>query len=143
EALRRAAAAGLWGRYHSEQSEALSAELAEFFQVPHVLLCASGTLAVEAVTGDVVADFETPVSGTVTIRTVNGDAKLSLPSGSDCRVALSTLRGSVVSEVDLNEQTKEGQRLTGRLGDGTGSVDVSAVNGDIVLRQRFVPPAEG
>lgn len=48
EALRRAAAAGLWGRYHSEQSEALSAELAEFFQVPHVLLCASGTLAVEA-----------------------------------------------------------------------------------------------
>lgn len=47
EALRRAAAEGLWGRYHSEQSEALQAELAAFFQVPHVLLCASGTLAVE------------------------------------------------------------------------------------------------
>lgn len=101
------------------------------------------TVSVEAVTGDVSVDFEAPVSGSVNIRTVNGDVRVSLPGGSDCRVALSTLRGDVVSEIDLLEQTKEGQRLTGRLGDGTGSVDVSAVNGDIVLRQRFVPPAEG
>ncbi|MFN3682393.1 MAG: DUF4097 family beta strand repeat-containing protein [Fimbriimonadaceae bacterium] len=101
------------------------------------------TVSLEAVTGDVSVDFESPVSGTVNIRTVNGDVRVSLPGGSDCRVALSTLRGDVVSEIDLLEQTKEGQRLTGRLGDGTGSVDVSAVNGDIVLRQRFAPPAEG
>lgn len=46
-ALRRAAARGLWGRYHSEESAALIAELAAYHQVPHVLLCASGTLAVE------------------------------------------------------------------------------------------------
>ncbi|MDW8241588.1 MAG: aminotransferase class V-fold PLP-dependent enzyme [Thermogemmata sp.] len=46
-ALIRAAQQGLWGRYTSEEADALTEELASFFQVPHVILCASGTLAVE------------------------------------------------------------------------------------------------
>jgi dTDP-4-amino-4,6-dideoxygalactose transaminase len=46
-ALEQAARLGLWGRYHSDESVALAAELANYHQTPHVLLCASGTLAVE------------------------------------------------------------------------------------------------
>ena len=47
QALIRSAAARLWGRYQSEESQALATALAEYHQVSHVLLCASGTLAVE------------------------------------------------------------------------------------------------
>ncbi|MCX7800165.1 MAG: DUF4097 domain-containing protein [Fimbriimonadales bacterium] len=108
----------------------------------HVASFDGRALSVEAVTGDVAVDLEVPLTGVVTVRTVNGDARVSLPGGSDCRVALSTLRGDIAAEIDLLDKTDEGQRLTGRLGNGTGSLDVSAVNGDIDLRQRFVPSVE-
>lgn len=109
----------------------------------HVASFDGRALAVEAVTGDVLVDFETPLTGAVSVRTVNGDARISLPDGSDCRVALSTLRGEIRTDIAFQEKTDERQRVTGRLGNGTGSLDVSAVNGDIVLRQRFVPTIEG
>jgi perosamine synthetase len=47
-ALAEAVASGAWGQYHGEHVCSLEAELAAFHQVPHVLTCASGTLAVEA-----------------------------------------------------------------------------------------------
>lgn len=47
EALAIAAADGSWRKYEGAHSEALIAELATAFDVGHVRLCASGTLAVE------------------------------------------------------------------------------------------------
>jgi perosamine synthetase len=47
-ALAAAVASGDWGQYHGEQVSELERELAEYHGVPHVLTCASGTLAVEA-----------------------------------------------------------------------------------------------
>src|SRR5213595_365049 len=46
-ALERAYAQGDWGRYHGSQCAALTEELAAFHRVPHVMLCSSGTIAVE------------------------------------------------------------------------------------------------
>jgi hypothetical protein len=94
------------------------------------------TLSLESVSGDIDVDLTEPVSGTINIRTVNGDASLSIPSGSDCRVTLSTLRGDVSCDAELEEKVKADHRITGRLGSGTGSVDVSAVNGDVSLTAR-------
>jgi perosamine synthetase len=47
-ALAAATASDAWGLYHGEHVRGLEAELAVFHGVPHVLTCASGTLAVEA-----------------------------------------------------------------------------------------------
>ncbi len=47
-AITAAVAAGAWGQYHGEHVCDLEAELAAFHCIPHVLTCASGTLAVEA-----------------------------------------------------------------------------------------------
>jgi dTDP-4-amino-4,6-dideoxygalactose transaminase len=47
-ALEAAARDGLWGQYHGPHVGGLEEELAAYFGVPHVLTCASGTLAVEA-----------------------------------------------------------------------------------------------
>ena len=38
-----------WGKYHGPHVPRLESELAACFGVPHVLTCASGTLAVQAV----------------------------------------------------------------------------------------------
>jgi dTDP-4-amino-4,6-dideoxygalactose transaminase len=47
-ALDAAARDGLWGQYLGSHVGSLEEELAAYFGVPHVLTCASGTLAVEA-----------------------------------------------------------------------------------------------
>jgi DUF4097 and DUF4098 domain-containing protein YvlB len=98
--------------------------------------CHGQTVAVEAVSGDVLLSLERPVNGTVTVRAVQGDTTVAIPDGSNCRVALSTLSGEVACEVDLQDEAKAELRVTGRLGDGTGTLDVSAVSGDIRLTQR-------
>jgi hypothetical protein len=91
------------------------------------------TISVESVNGDVKTHLTEPVVGSVNIRTVNGDAELKIPEDSNCRVTLSTLRGEVGSAVALLDEARMEQRITGRLGEGLGSVDVSAVNGDVHL----------
>ncbi len=98
--------------------------------------CSGKTITVESVTGDVRLDLVDPIVGVASVRTVNGNATLAISDGSDCRVSLSTLRGTVSCDLDLKDQARIDQRVTGRLGEGTGSIDVSAVNGDIVLRMR-------
>lgn len=108
--------------------------------------CASGnlsvkgwsgkTFSVESVSGDVSVDIPTPFSGTANIRTVNGDASVMLADGGDARVSLSTLRGEVSCLLALQDEARTEQRVTGRLGEGTGSIDVSGINGDISVRLR-------
>lgn len=47
EAIGRACADGSWGRYHGGHAERLEVALRAFHELPHVLLCGSGTYAVE------------------------------------------------------------------------------------------------
>jgi DUF4097 and DUF4098 domain-containing protein YvlB/polyhydroxyalkanoate synthesis regulator phasin len=93
-------------------------------------------VAVESVSGDVVVDLDQPLAGNVSVRTVSGNSRIGLCDGSDARVSLSTLRGSVACSLPLEDEARAEQRITGRLGAGTGSLDVSAVTGDINLEMR-------
>lgn len=102
----------------------------------HVMTCGGGTVSVETVSGDVSVDMSEPVTKTLNVRTVNGDANVTVPDGCDCRVSLSTLRGDVDCDVQLDDEARMEQHVTGRLGEGTGTLDVSAVNGDIALKLR-------
>ncbi|MCL4284366.1 MAG: DUF4097 family beta strand repeat protein [Fimbriimonadaceae bacterium] len=98
--------------------------------------CSGRTLSIESVSGAVNLDLEEPISGTVSVRTVDGDAVLAISDGSDCRVSLSTLRGDVLCDIVLEDEARMDQHITGRLGSGAGSLDVSAVHGGITLRLR-------
>ncbi|MBS1712413.1 MAG: DUF4097 family beta strand repeat protein [Armatimonadetes bacterium] len=91
------------------------------------------TLSVEAASGDVTADFLEPVTGSVNIRTVSGDVTFHVPDGSDARVNLSTLRGHVDCKLPLADSNIEPMKCSGTLGEGTGVLDVSAVNGDLFV----------
>lgn len=94
------------------------------------------TIAVEAVSGDISIDVVEPVTGSMNIRTVNGNAWISVPDGSDARVAVTTLRGLAQTSIELQDRAQNDQRITGRLGEGNGSIDVSAVTGNVTLSLR-------
>lgn len=98
--------------------------------------CAGPAISIEAAAGDVSVDLVEPVRGAVNVRTVNGDVRVSVPDGGDARVALATLRGDVTCGLELQDEVRADQRITGRLGDGSGTLDVSAVTGDVSLQPR-------
>ncbi len=98
--------------------------------------CSSKVMAVESVSGTVKIDLIDPVSGSVNVRTVSGSAELTVADGGDCLVKLSTLSGVVTCDLDLNDDSAGIQRVTGRLGAGTGSLDVSAISGNVSVRLR-------
>jgi len=95
--------------------------------------CEMKTLAVDGVSGDVDVDLRTPISGAVSIRTVSGNTLLALPDGSDSRVALKTLRGTVTCGIPLADEARAEGQVTGMLGEGKGTLDVSAVTGNITV----------
>lgn len=101
--------------------------------------CSGKTMAIDSATGDISADICDPVSGTVNVRTVNGNAKVTVLDGGDCRVSLSTLRGTVTCDLPLEDEASNAQRVTGRLGDGSGTLDVSSVTGNIAASIRSQP----
>jgi hypothetical protein len=93
-------------------------------------------LSIESVSGDVVIDLVEPITGTVSVRTVNGSSTLHVVDGSDCRVSLSTLRGTVSCSVELTDAARSEMHVTGRIGEGTGTLDISAVNGSVEMKLR-------
>ena len=93
------------------------------------------TVSIESVSGDVRVDLAEPVTGTVNLRTVSGDARVSMDSG-DCRVSLSTLRGAVQCDLPMTDENRTAQRVTGKVGDGSGTLDVSAVTGNVSVSLR-------
>ena len=93
-------------------------------------------MSVETASGNVTVDLEETITGTLNVRTVNGNVLATIPDGSDCRVSLSTLRGSVQSSLPLTDEARADSRITGRLGSGTGTLDISAVTGNITLEMR-------
>lgn len=97
--------------------------------------CSGKSISVEAVSGDISMGLSKPVTGSITVRAVQGDTSLSIPDGSHVRVTMSTLKGTVDCTADLTDSTRSERRITGQLGDGQGVMDISAVAGDIKLRQ--------
>lgn len=102
----------------------------------HIEASSGRTISIEAISGDVKLDLDEAVEGVVNVRTVQGDTALAISDNCNCRVALSTLRGMVSSAIELQDTARSETRITGTLGDGTGTIDVSAISGDIVLTQR-------
>lgn len=91
------------------------------------------TLSIEAVSGNIFVETDQPITGTLNIRTVNGNADVHLPDGSDARVAVTTLRGVASTGVELEDRAQNDQRITGKLGTGAGTIDISAVTGNVNL----------
>lgn len=100
------------------------------------------TISVDAASGDVSLDLVKPIEGNVSVRAVSGDVSVGITDGSDALVSLSTLQGDARQEVSLLDLQEMSGKLSGRLGHGTGQIDLSTVSGDVYLFLRDAVVAE-
>lgn len=94
------------------------------------------TISLDSVSGNIQADIQEAIEGVVNIRTMSGNAVVGISDGCNCRVKLSTIKGSCHSHIELQNQQSTGNQITGTLGEGSGTLDVSAVNGNVDLNLR-------
>ena len=72
---------------------------------------------------------------TVYAKTVNGGIKFKSPNDYSARVDVSTINGSVQSDIPITVKGKiKRTRLNGVIGDGKGTLDLHTINGAIVIQ---------
>ncbi len=75
--------------------------------------------------------------GSAAFHTVNGGITLEAPAGLSAEVTAETINGTITSDFPLLVQGRFGpRRLTGRIGDGGGTLSLKTVNGSIRLASR-------
>ena len=68
--------------------------------------------------------------------TTNGSVTVAVPAGAGGRVEASTVNGRIDNDLPLESTDRSSRRrLEGRLGKGTGSIELSTVNGSVRLRR--------
>lgn len=102
---------------------------------PIVVRNMQGNVDIQQVSGDVTAALGR-VAGDRDIRvnTVSGGTVISIARNSDVDLSVKTVSGSVHGFFPLNaDKGFVGQAVSGRLGDGTASIDVNAVKGSVTI----------
>jgi DUF4097 and DUF4098 domain-containing protein YvlB len=97
---------------------------------------AARNFTVETVRGDIRLDLTTPVQGEVRLTTVKGDISVHLPDGNDCQVQMHTSAGDLECALECRAVDAGRGYYTGVAGDGTGTLALETVHGDVrvVLR---------
>ncbi len=99
-------------------------------------MCHGKVLSYETVAGTIDVDIDEAVTGSLNVRTVNGNVLIGVTDGCECRVSLSTIKGTVKCGFDLEDELKSEERISGRLGDGSGAIDASSVTGNLTFEMR-------
>ncbi|MFN7015918.1 MAG: DUF4097 family beta strand repeat-containing protein [Fimbriimonadales bacterium] len=86
---------------------------------------------VETVSGDIELDLLEPVCGAVRLATVKGDITVYTPDGNDCTVQMQTTAGEVQCALECKSVDSSRRHYTGVAGDGTGTLALETVHGDL------------
>ncbi len=95
----------------------------------------SQAVSLGTVSGDARWAFAAPFSGSLAGTTVSGDLTVTLWTNSDARVEMSTTSGDLDCGLPLAERSPDNARhLSGKIGDGVGSLKLQSVSGDLRLK---------
>ena len=99
------------------------------------------SLRAETVSGDVTLDVDLERSGRLNVSSVSGDVTVRLPRDTGTEVDVKSMSGTLESAFGgLDRERKPGTcRLRGIVGDGSGSLAVKTVSGDVTLLRRATP----
>ena len=97
---------------------------------------AARNYTVETVRGDIRLDLTTPVQGEVRLTTVKGDISVHLPDGNDCQVQMHTSAGDLECALECRAVDAGRGYYTGVAGDGTGTLALETVHGDVRVALR-------
>lgn len=91
-----------------------------------------GNMAVAITNGSLDAKVTLPANGTCVANTVNGLISLRIPDETSAELSAGVTNGSVaVTNLEVQNLTSSRTSIKGRLGDGKGTIVLSAVNGTI------------
>lgn len=93
-------------------------------------------VTVETVRGDIQMDLLTPINGEVRLTTVKGDILVELPDGNDCRVQMHTSAGDIGCALECREVESGKNYYTGVAGEGSGTLALETVHGDLRIELR-------
>jgi lia operon protein LiaG len=99
---------------------------------------AAGAVNAASVSGDVEVEIQSleGADRAMEFNSVSGDVDVKLPGNLDANVKMSTLSGELKTDFPLQVEEKErgpGRSASGRLGNGSRSLKLSTVSGDINL----------
>lgn len=94
----------------------------------------NGDLIVDLVNGQINSTVYLPIDGICDLETVNGLIFLSIPESTSAMVNASVVNGSInLSNLQLTQSTVTNRSVSGKLGNGEGTIRTTAVNGTINL----------
>jgi len=95
-----------------------------------------GTVEASTVNGSIVARMGQDLKSDLSFATVNGSVTVELPAGANADVSASTVTGGMESDFPLTIQGRfSNRRMSGKIGNGGHELDMSTVNGTIILRR--------
>lgn len=95
-----------------------------------------GRADISSVSGDVKVTFQRP-SARADLHSVSGDVIAVLPANASADVSANTVSGAISNEFGLTVDRGRwvGEHLTGRIGNGTNSLELHTVSGDIRVQK--------
>jgi DUF4097 and DUF4098 domain-containing protein YvlB len=91
---------------------------------------------VETVRGDITLDLMEPIQGEVRLTTVKGDIFVQVPDGNDCSVQMQTSAGDIECALECKQVESSRHHYTGVAGEGTGTLALETVHGDLRIALR-------
>ncbi|MHA2099564.1 MAG: hypothetical protein ACW99A_12885 [Candidatus Kariarchaeaceae archaeon] len=91
-----------------------------------------GSSAVSLVNGQIVAKITLPLNGNIGMANVNGNVVLQIPTNTSAEFSAGLVNGIItIKNLTLQNQVNSNTSVTGRLGNGAGTISLATVNGNI------------
>lgn len=95
----------------------------------------AGNVELSTVNGSIEAQFDRVADDShIGLETVNGSCELSVPPDTNARVSAGTVNGRARSEVPMTLEKSGRNKLRGTMGAGGASIELSSVNGSVMIR---------
>lgn len=97
------------------------------------------TLKADVVKGDIEVELTEPITDVVHLYTVSGDITLRVPDDNDCTIAMHTVAGDIECALNCHAVQREPHTLRATCGNGTGTLTMETVHGDLCVALRAHP----
>ncbi|MBT8398326.1 MAG: DUF4097 family beta strand repeat protein [Gemmatimonadetes bacterium] len=121
--------------YEVDYTVALPRQLKAYVKTVNGEVSLTGLMAdvdVDLTNGKIAADLYLPSEGAIDLFTVNGEIDLKVQQEASAQFKATLTHGTISdANLDLQDRVSTPRSLTGRLGDGSGRIQLGLVNGDI------------
>jgi hypothetical protein len=94
----------------------------------------SGDLYGSLTNGSISSKVQLPYNGVCKLHTVNGEILLSIPTSTSADFSAQVQNGIIsIKNLTIHTSTSSSKSVIGRIGDGEGNIELTAVNGNIIV----------